>query len=113
MTAETPREGRLSSHDVAPGLSAFRATRAEMAAVGRKGNFLSKGHPTLSVLIYNTTLCMKIKVVTSWPDDTARRMRQRVLAEAEFQPSEVTTEKLVQWAYNALAAVMRDRTWED
>ncbi|HKW42515.1 MAG TPA: hypothetical protein VJN39_14800 [Gemmatimonadales bacterium] len=109
MSAETPLEGRIGGHEVAPGLSAYRATRAEMAAVGQRNNWVSLGHPTLSVLIYNTTLCMKLKVVVSeWPKDS-RRLRQTVLREAEFRPGEVTPAKLVEWAYRALADILAEQ----
>lgn len=110
MTAQKAADGQTSDHEVAPGLSAFRMTRAELAAVGRPGNWLSHRHPTLSLHIMNTTLCMKIKVVLSEEVPGARRPRQTVLCEAEFQPSEVTPRKLVEWGYRALADILAKGT---
>lgn len=110
MTAQGAQDGRQSDHEVAPGLSAFRMTRKELAAVGRAGNWLDNRHPTLSVTIYNTTLCMKIKVLLTEHPEGAKRMVQTVLAEAEFQPREVTPRKLVEWAYRALADVLAKGT---
>ena len=110
MSRPDRTEGLESSHEVAPGLSAFRAARAEIAAINAKNNWLSHRHPTLSVTIYNTTLCMKIKVVLSEEVPGVRRLVQTVLAEAEFQPAEVTPRKLVEWAYRACADILAKGT---
>lgn len=110
MTAAKPPTGRESDHEVAPGLSAYRMTRAELAAVGRPNNWLSHNHPTLSLHVMNTTLCMKIKVVLHEHAEGSRRGISTVLCEAEFQPSEVTPRKLVEWASRALMDVLAKGT---
>ena len=102
--------GDDSDHEVAPGLAAFRLTRAELAAVGKANNWLTHDHPTLSVHIMNTTLCMKIRIVLHEHHAGARRLTQTVLCEVDFQPPEVTPRKLVEWAYRALADVLAKGT---
>lgn len=108
MTGQGAQDGRQSDHEVAPGLSAFRMTRAELAAAGKPGNWLDNHYPSLSVMIINTTLCMKLRIVLNEHPKGARRTTHTVLLEADWQPSEVTPRRLVEWAYGGLVKVMTD-----
>lgn len=104
----TARPGTESSHEVAPGLSAFRQTRAELLAA-QQGQRRDHGEdPSLMLTIWRGPLRVKLRMVlTEYGTDHKRR--QVVLREADWDPREVTPRLLVEWSHRATASWLAEQ----
>lgn len=105
MRAQTARE---SSHEVAPGLSAFRQTRAELAAAQQRRPGRDPHSPSLMLTVWRGPLHVKLRLVLTEPDGP-RGWRQVILREADWDPREVTPRLLVEWSHRACASWLEEQ----
>lgn len=104
----TARTGPLSDHEVAPGLSAFRQTRAELLAAqqGSRGDHAED--PSIMLTIWRGPIRVKLRLVlTEYGADHKRR--QVVLREADWEPKAVTPRLLVEWSHRATASWLEEQ----
>lgn len=102
------RPGAESSHEVAPGLSAFRQTRAELLAAQQGARRAHEDAPSLMLTVWRGPIRVKLRLVLSETLSDGKR-RQTVLREADWEPKEVTPRLLVEWSHRACASWLEEQ----
>jgi hypothetical protein len=99
----SPLDSATLGREVQPGLSAYRLTRADLAAANARLRAPYVDTPSLDLKVWRGPLHVHLRLVlTERPD--GGRMRQTVLREADWDPQELTPRLMVEWAYRATAS---------
>lgn len=104
----TARTAPLSDHEQAPGLSAFRQTRAELLAAQQGRSTRDPDAPSLMLTVWRGPIRVKLRLVLTEPGGP-RGWRQTVLREADWEPKEVTPRLLVEWSHRACASWLEEQ----
>ena len=102
------QNGRESSHEVAPGLNAFRLTRAELAAAEARRGQQRDSSPSLMLTVGRGPLHVTSRLVLV-ERGAGGRLTHNVLRRFDWDPDQVTHRLLVEWAHRTCATWLEEQ----